>query len=110
ACRDAGIKPILGLEAYFVDDRRAAAATGTKIERNHLTLLAASDEGFQNLVELSSAGFLEGFGRGKPSVDLELLDRHSAGVIALTGCLQSRFCQRLVQGRAGDARAHVEDL
>jgi DNA polymerase III subunit alpha len=110
ACRDNGIKPILGLEAYFVDDRRAAAAPGSRVERNHITLLAASDAGFRNLVELSSAGFLEGFGRGRPSVDLELLDRHADGVIALSGCLQSRFCQRLVEGRAADARAHADDL
>ena len=106
ACRAAGIKPILGLEAYFVDDRRERGRT----ERNHLTLLAASDQGFRNLVELTSGGFLEGFSRGKPAVDMELLDRHSEGVIALTGCLQSRFCRRLVEDRPDDARAHLDDL
>ena len=110
ACRDAGIKPILGLEAYYVDDRRAAAAPGARVERNHLTLLASSDAGFRNLVKLTSAGFLDGFARGKANVDMELLDRHSEGVIALTGCLQSRFCQRLVEGRGGDARAHIDQL
>jgi DNA polymerase-3 subunit alpha len=110
ACRDAGIKPVLGLEAYLVDDRRAAQAPGQRVERNHLTLLAASDEGFRNLVKLTSAGYLEGFARGKANVDMELLDRHSEGVIALTGCLQSRFCQRLVEGRPADARAHIDDL
>ena len=41
---------------------------------------------------------------------MELLDRHSEGVIALTGCLQSRFCQRLIEGRPDDARAHVDEL
>ncbi|HXF01041.1 MAG TPA: DNA polymerase III subunit alpha [Solirubrobacterales bacterium] len=107
ACHKHGIKPILGLEAYLVDDRRRA---GERLERNHLTLLAASDGGFRNLVKLTSAGFLEGFGRGKPSVDLELLERHSEGVIALTGCLQSRFCRRLVEERPADARAHVDEL
>ena len=110
ACRDAQIKPILGLEAYFVDDRRAGSAPGTRVERNHLTLLAASDAGFRNLVKLTSAGYLEGFARGKANVDMELLDRHSEGVIALTGCLQSRFCQRLIDGRPDDARAHVDAL
>jgi DNA polymerase III subunit alpha len=110
ACRAAGIKPILGLEAYFVDDRRAAAAPGQRVERNHLTLLAADDAGFRNLVKLTSAGFLEGFVRGKANVDMELLDRHSEGVIALTGCLQSRFCRRLVESRPADARAHVDEL
>ncbi len=106
ACRAKGIKPIVGLEAYLVDDRRAEG----RGERNHLTLLAADDEGFRNLVKLTSGGFLDGFRRGKPSVDTELLDRHSGGVIVLTGCLQSRFCQRLVSERALDARAHVDDL
>ena len=110
ACNEAGIKPILGLEAYLVDDRRAAQAPGQRVERNHLTLLAASDEGFKNLVKLTSAGYLEGFARGKANVDMELLDRHSKGVIALTGCLQSRFCQRLIEGRPADARAHIDDL
>jgi DNA polymerase III subunit alpha len=106
ACKANGIKPIVGLEAYLVDDRRADAPG----ERNHLTLLAASEAGFRNLVKLTSLGFLEGFARGKPSVDTELLDRHSDGVIALTGCLQSRFCQRLISARPKDARAHVDEL
>ncbi|MEX2197048.1 MAG: DNA polymerase III subunit alpha [Thermoleophilaceae bacterium] len=107
AARKHGVKPILGLEAYFVDDRRTQAA---RFERNHLTLLAASDEGFRNLVKLTSGGFLEGYKRGKPHVDMELLDRHSAGVIALTGCLQSRFCQRLLEDNPAEARAHVDEL
>jgi DNA polymerase-3 subunit alpha len=110
ACRAAGIKPILGLEAYYVDDRRAGAAPGSRVERNHLTLLASSDAGFRNLVKLTSAGYLEGFARGRANVDMELLERHSEGVIALTGCLQSRFCQRLVEGRPEDARGHVDEL
>jgi DNA polymerase-3 subunit alpha len=61
-------------------------------------------------VELTSTGFLEGFNRGKPAVDMELLDRHSEGVIALSGCLQSRFCRRLVEERPEDARRHADDL
>src|SRR5882672_10602042 len=75
ACKANGIKPILGLEAYLVDDRRAEG----RGERNHLTMLASSDEGFRNLVKLTSGGFLDGFRRGKPTVDPELLARHSAG-------------------------------
>jgi DNA polymerase-3 subunit alpha len=72
--------------------------------------LAASEEGFRNLVKLTSGGFLEGFRRGKPSVDTELLERHANGVIVLTGCLQSRFCQRLVGEQPRDARAHADEL
>ena len=61
-------------------------------------------------MKLSSAGFIEGLNRGKPSVDMELLAKHADGVIALSGCLASRLCQRLVDGRDGDARAHADDL
>ncbi|MEO8690371.1 MAG: DNA polymerase III subunit alpha [Solirubrobacteraceae bacterium] len=107
ACKDHDIKPILGLEAYFVDDRTVREG---KIERNHLTLLAASDEGFGNLVKLSSAGFLEGLYRGKPGVDLDCLARHAEGVIALTGCLASRSSRRIVEGRLPQARAHLDEL
>jgi DNA polymerase-3 subunit alpha len=109
ACVAAGVKPIIGLEAYLVDDRNLTP-TQPRYERNHLTLLASSEAGFHNLVKLSSAGFLEGFSRGKANVDVELLSAHSEGVIALTGCLQSRFCRRLVEDRPADARAHVDDL
>ena len=107
ACKRHGIKPILGLEAYFVDDRTSDAV---KYERNHLTLLAANDAGFRNLVKLSSAGFLEGYKRGKANVDLDLLSRYSEGVIALTGCLQSRFCRRIVDDSLTEAREHADQL
>src|SRR5881409_1477800 len=107
ACRKNGIKPVLGLEAYLCDDVDSEAI---RFERNHLTLLAHDDDGFRNLVKLSSAGFLEGYKRGKPNVDLGILERHSAGVIALTGCLQSRFCRRLVEDNPEEARAHLDDL
>jgi len=109
ACGKHGIKPIVGLEAYLVEDR-IAVKDQARYERNHLTLLAESDRGFANLVKLTSAGFLEGFSRGKANVDMELLARHAEGVIVLTGCLQSRFCRRLVEERADDARAHLDDL
>src|SRR5215470_4501088 len=109
ACSKHGIKPIVGLEAYFVDDR-AAVKEQVRYERNHLTLLAENDTGFANLVKLTSAGFLEGFSRGKANVDMELLAGHAEGVIVLTGCLQSRFCRRLVEERVDDARAHLDDL
>ncbi|HUO73287.1 MAG TPA: DNA polymerase III subunit alpha [Solirubrobacteraceae bacterium] len=108
ACRKHGVKPILGCEAYVVADH-ARRAPG-RLDRFHLTLLAASPTGYRNLVKLSSAGFLEGYQRGKPSVDLEQIAGHAEGVIALTGCLQSRFCQYLLDGNERKARAHADDL
>jgi len=107
ACKKAGIKPILGLEAYLVDDIKTEAV---RYERNHLTLLAASDQGFRNLTKLTSAGFLEGYKRGKANVDLDLLSRYSTDVIVLTGCLQSRFCRRIVEDNPAEARAHADEL
>ena len=108
ACRKHGIKPILGCEAYVVADH-ARRAPG-RLDRFHLTLLAATPTGYRNLVKLSSAGFLEGYQRGKPSVDLEQIAAHADGVIALTGCLQSRFCQYLLDGREREARAYADEL
>jgi len=55
AAQKHGVKPIVGCEIYFVDDH-AKAAAGGRVERNHLTLLAETDEGYRNLVKLSSAG------------------------------------------------------
>jgi DNA polymerase-3 subunit alpha len=108
AAKKHGVKPIVGCEIYLVDDHTAGSST--RVERNHLTLLAANDMGYRNLVKLSSAGFLEGLQRGKPTVDLAQVARHSEGVIALTGCLASRFCQRLLDDRPQDAREHADEL
>src|SRR6201747_1561799 len=79
ACKNHGLKPIIGCEIYLVDDHTARGPG--KVERNHLTLLAADDAGYRNLVKLSSAGFLDGLQRGKPTVDLAQVERYSEGVI-----------------------------
>ncbi len=106
AARKHGIKPILGCEIYLVDDQTARG----RHEHNHLTLIAESDVGYRNLVKLSSAGFLAGLNRGKPTIDLSVISKHAEGIIALTGCLASRFCQRLISDQEGEARAHADDL
>ncbi|GAC1434618.1 MAG: DNA polymerase III subunit alpha [Solirubrobacteraceae bacterium] len=108
ACRSHGVKPIVGCEVYYADEQDQAS--GGRVEHNHLTLLASTDDGYRNLVKLCSAGFLEGLQRGKPTVNMRQIERWSDGVIALTGCLASRFCQRIADGRLGEARAHVDEL
>jgi len=108
ACRKQGIKPIIGCEVYIVDDHTRRAPG--RLERFHLTLLAADATGYRNLVKLSSRGFLEGYQRGKPSVDMAQLAEHGEGLIALSGCLQSRFCQHLIAERPDLARAHASEL
>jgi len=108
ACRKHGIKPIQGCEVYLVDDRLARSQG--RLERHHLTILAETPVGYRNLMRVCSAGFLEGFHRGKPSVDMDLLAAHAEGLIVFTGCLTSLFCQRIVQGRTSEARRHAGEL
>src|SRR5437763_10666656 len=112
ACRKHGIKPIQGCEVYVVGDgsRGGAPVARGRIDRFHLTLLAATPTGYRNLVKLSSAGFLEGFQRAKPSVDLKQMAAHADGVIALTRCMQSRFCQYMLADRTDKARANIDNL
>src|SRR5947209_8270267 len=108
AARKHNIKPLLGCEVYVVDDHERRGPG--RLDRFHLTLLAATPVGYRNLVKLCSAGFLEGYQRGKPSVDMAQMAAHAEGVIVLTGCLQSRFCQHLLDGRVPQARAHADEL
>jgi len=108
ACVKHGVKPIVGCEVYFADEQDQAA--GGRVEHNHLTLLASTNEGYRNLVKLCSTGFLEGLQRGKPTVNMRQIEQFGSGVIALTGCLASRFCQRIADGRPAEARAHVDEL
>ncbi len=104
ATRGTGVKPVVGCEVYVADDRRAHEKGNA-----HLTLLAADNAGYANLIKLSSLGYLEGY-YYKPRVDWELLEQHSAGVIALSGCLSGRVCKALEENRPNDARAELDRL
>ncbi|CAB4690679.1 MAG: DNA polymerase III subunit alpha [Actinobacteria bacterium] len=99
-----GVKPVIGCEVYVAEDRRAQAKGYA-----HLTLLAADNVGYSNLIKLSSLGFLEGY-YYKPRVDWELLSQHSQGIIALSGCLSGRVSRALEENRPGDAHAELDRL
>src|SRR5689334_12937383 len=99
-----GVKPILGCEVYVADDRKAQQKGYA-----HLTLLAETNEGYANLIRLSSLGYLEGY-YYKPRVDWQLLDEHSTGIVALSGCLSGRVCKALEEGRADDAESELDRL
>ena len=71
ATKGTGVKPVIGCEVYVADDRHAQEKGYA-----HLTLLAADNAGYSNLIKLSSLGYLEGY-YYKPRVDWELLERHS---------------------------------
>ena len=102
--RKHGVKPLIGCEVYVADDR-AAQQKGYA----HLTLLSETNEGYGNLIKLSSAGYLEGY-YYKPRVDWELLERHSNGLIALSGCLSGRVSKALEENRPQDAAADLDRL
>src|SRR5690349_14826535 len=99
-----GVKPVIGCEVYVADNRRALTKGNA-----HLTLLAADNTGYSNLIHLSSLGYLEGY-YYKPRVDWELLARHGQGLIALSGCLSGRVCRALEESRAADAEAELVRL
>ena len=103
-----GVKPIPGVELYQAYESRTeryarrgkqddggGEAEGGRKQYYHLTALAENQEGYKNLIQLSSRAFLEGYYQ-KPRVDWELLEQHSKGVIVTSGCLGGQVLQALV--------------
>ena len=102
-CRANDINPIIGYEAYVAPkDRRDRGATRMKEASFHLTLLAMNRVGFQNLIQLSTAAFLEGF-YYKPRIDKELLAAHSEGIMCLSGCAAGELSFLLLGDRMDEA-------
>ena len=91
---DLGIKPIIGYEAYITPGSRFDRPDRENNKRYHLTLLAENNIGYQNLVELVSKAYTEGY-YYKPRIDYELLGQHHDGLIALSGCLGGELAQHL---------------
>jgi DNA polymerase-3 subunit alpha len=98
----ADINPIIGYEAYIAPGSRFDRSAGSMKEASyHLTLLAQNRTGFQNLLKLASAAYLEGF-YFKPRIDKELLEAHQEGLICLSGCVSSEFNRALLRGHGGE--------
>jgi DNA polymerase-3 subunit alpha len=122
ACRAAGIKPIVGEELYMahesraerparrgrIDDSGGDVGGGQKLYY-HLTALAETNEGYKNLIQLSSRAYLDGYYM-KPRVDWDLLADHSAGLIATTGCLGGHVLQSLLHDDVAGATANAGRL
>ena len=105
AARSKGIKPIIGCEMYVAPRGRLDRSAR---DEYHLTVLAINRPGYQNLLKLVSAGFLEGY-YYKPRVDLELLAVHNEGLVVLSGCLGGGVQQALLHNDVTGARALVRD-
>src|SRR6516164_4654289 len=117
ACQTAGIKPIIGIEAYVAPEHRRfrqPVRWGTPAQKDddvsgagaytHMTMLAETTEGMHNLFRLSSLASLEGYFR-KPRMDRELLAAHANGIIATTGCPSGEVQTRLRLGQYREAVA-----
>jgi len=90
-----GIKPIIGMETYVTDGLMQERVKAGEIY--HLTLLAENEEGYRNLLKISTESYLKGF-YYKPRVDKEFLRQHSKGLIALSGCLQGELPRKILLG------------
>ncbi|MFH0829017.1 MAG: DNA polymerase III subunit alpha [Candidatus Kerfeldbacteria bacterium] len=99
----AGLKPIIGIEAYFTRGSRFDKTGRIDDRINHLILLVKDDEGYRNLLKIITASNLEGF-YGKPRIDMELLERHHRGLICLSGCINGPIPTLLVNGNDTEAK------
>ncbi|MDD9265918.1 DNA polymerase III subunit alpha [Paenibacillus sp. GCM10023248] len=107
ACKQRGIKPIIGCEVYFTAGSLRDKGTRQEQPIYHLILLAKNDRGYQNLMKLVSIGHLEGF-HYKPRIDLEHLAQYAEGLICLSSCLGSEISQHLLHNRTDEARQAAE--
>ncbi len=110
--RKRGINPILGCEVYVAPgDRRTKSGTPGETA-NHLVLLAATNEGYHNLIKLVSSGYTEGF-YYKPRIDKDLLAQHATGLIGLSSCLKGEVATGIrteQQQKALQAAAAYRDI
>ena len=105
ACREAGIKPIIGCEAYLATGSRRGRTAADR-SPYHLVLLAKDNTGYRNLIQLVTKAHLDGF-YYRPRVDRELLAEHREGIIALSACLNGPVARPLSEGLPDEARANA---
>ena len=103
ACKEAGIKPIIGCEVYVAHGSRLDKSGGER-SPNHLVLLARDNIGYRNLMQLVTLSHVEGF-HYRPRIDRELLEKHHQGLVALSGCASAELPRRIADGNMEDARA-----
>ncbi|MAG92948.1 MAG: DNA polymerase III subunit alpha [Planctomycetaceae bacterium] len=103
-CKSAGVKPIVGYEAYIAPGSRTdRSASRMKEASFHLTLLAMNRTGYFNLIRLASRAYIEGF-YYRPRIDKELLEEFNEGLICLSGCAAGELSQLLLQDKMSESR------
>ena len=99
--KENGVHPVIGCEVYVAQQGMKNRSESNRY--NHLVLLCENQEGYKNLIQLVSSGYLDGF-YYKPRIDKDLLARHSKGIIALSACLRGDINETLMADRYQDAR------
>ena len=112
ACKDNGIKPILGMEAYITSDRfdrrdKAERTTPLDLIYNHIILLAQDARGLENLGKLNEIGWTEGFYK-KPRIDFEVLDKYGDGLIISTACMSGLINKAIEVDEYATAKQHIK--
>lgn len=107
-CKKAGVKPIIGYEAYLAPASRHDKNTRADGRSYHLVLLAKNEVGYKNLIKLVSLAHLEGF-YYKPRIDWELLTRYHDGLIALSACLGGEISQHILNGDLEKAKKRIRE-
>ena len=108
AAKKAGVKPIIGCEVYVAPRTRFDKQHRVDSSPYHMVLLCENEEGYQNLIKLVSAAYIEGF-YNKPRVDNELLRQHHRGLICLSACLAGRIPRMLSAGDYAAAEQAVRE-
>lgn len=103
----ADIKPIIGMEAYVAARRHSDKDVVKDRQNYHLTMLAMNNQGYQNLMRLSSIASLEGF-YYRPRVDRKLIEKYNQGIIVLSGCMGGEVSDALRQGQYKQAKEHAQ--
>ena len=106
ACREAGVKPIIGCEVYVAARSRFQKEGKGDSSGYHLILLCKNEIGYRNLIAMVSASFTEGF-YSKPRIDMELLEKHHEGLIALSACLAGYIPQMILLGNMKGAEDYA---
>ncbi|MFH0820749.1 MAG: DNA polymerase III subunit alpha [Candidatus Peregrinibacteria bacterium] len=107
ACKQAGIKPVLGCEVYIAFNKHTDKRTQIDNKRTHCVLLAETQEGYENLLKLTTIAHLEGY-YYKPRVDWDLLKQYGKGLIALSGCLNGDIAEAILAGNEERIKEFIE--
>lgn len=109
ACKEEGIKAIIGCEVYVAPRSRFEKQGKIDTEPNHLILLAMNETGYKNLVKLVSSGYTEGF-YYKPRIDMDILKEYNEGLICLSACLAGKVARQIVNGNINGAKETIKEF